>query len=140
MKGSASGTGFNCLIDTLRKCLNDQGFKCVANIPWIRNELRKRFPTGENAVEACNYLDFRNHWKDIIDLIGESAREHGCDPNHDIFASNFNVTAVLEETSRVIEVDGAGPVALYILNEGNRHFVPLLRNRENEERRNSVHS
>ena len=102
--------------------------------------LRKRFPTGENAVKERNYLDFRNHWKSIIDLIGESARAHGCDPNHQISASTFNVTAVLEETSRVIEVDGAGPVALFILNEGNSHFVPLLRNREHEKSRSSGHS
>ena len=103
---------------------------CVANVPWIRLELRKRFRVGENRVTEKNYLDLRNHWRSIIDLIGTSARAHGCDPGNQLTAANFNVTAVLEETSRVVEVDGEGPVALFLLNEGNMHFVPLLRNRE----------
>ena len=131
LKGFASGDGFNCLIQTLLACLNDQGLLCVANVPWIRLELRKRFRAGENQVTERNYLDLRNHWESIIDLIGVSARAHACDPENQIYATNFNVTAVLEQTSRVVEKDGDGPLALFILNEGNMHFVPLLRNREN---------
>ena len=130
IKGYASGDGFNCLIETLLGCLNDRGLLCVANIPWIRRELRKKFREGENRVTERNFLDLRNHWRPIIDLIGVSAREHGCDQQRQVVVANFNVTAVLEETCRVVEVDGDGPLALFILNEGNRHFVPLLRNRE----------
>ena len=128
IKGYASGAGFNCLIQTLRECLNDRCLHCVANVPWIRQELRKRFPTGENRVTEKNFLDLRNHWRSIVDLIGISARANGCDPAGHISAANFNVTAVLEDSRRVVEVDGEGPIPLFILNEGNAHFVPLLRN------------
>ena len=127
IKGFASGLGCNCLIETLLACLNDNGIPCVANIPWIRNELRKLFPQGENQVTARNYLDLRNHWRPIIDLIGVSARLHGCDTENQIYARNFTVTAVLEDTRVVSEKDGDGPIELFMLNEGIRHFVPLLR-------------
>ena len=128
IKGNVSGEGCNCLIRTLRECLNDQGLICVADVPWIRLELRKRFRTGENRVTEDNFLDLRNHWQSIVDLIGISARREGCDPAGHISAANFNVTAVLEDSRRVVEVDGEGPIPLFILNEGNAHFVPLLRN------------
>ena len=130
IKGSASGAGCNCLIQTLLACLNDNGILCVADVPWIRKELRKQFPTGENMVTNANFLDLRNHWRSIIDLLGVSARNHGCDRENQIHAMNFRVTSVLEDSQRVVEVDGDGPIHLFMLNEGNYHFVPLLRNRE----------
>ena len=127
VKGFASGLGCNCLIETLLACLNDNGILCVANVPWIRNELRKLFPQGENQVTARNYLDLRNHWRPIIDRIGVSARQQGSDTEHQIYARNFTVTAVHEETRVVSERDGNGPVELFVLNEGLSHFSPLLR-------------
>ena len=130
IKGFASGDGYNCLIQTLLACLNDNGILCVADVPWIREELRRRFRTGENIVMAKNYLDLRNHWRSIIDLIGISARRNSCDPANQIHARNFNVTAVLEDGRFVAEKDGEGPISLFMLNEGNSHFVPLLRNRQ----------
>ena len=129
VKGSASGSGFNCLIRTLLACLNDNNVRCVADVPWIRQELRKLFPAGENIVTEMNFLDLRNHWRSIIDLIGISARHQGCDELNQIHARNFRVTGVLEEAARVVEEDGDGPIHLFTLNEGNQHFVPLLRNR-----------
>ena len=92
--------------------------------------MQKLFPTGANIVTQNNYLDLRNHWRSIVDLIGVSARHHGCDEHNQIHADNFRVTAVLEEAARVVEEDGDGPIHLFMLNEGNSHFVPLLRNRE----------
>ena len=50
VKGAASGIGCNCLIHTLLSCLNDNNLRCVANVPWIRQELQKLFPDGENIV------------------------------------------------------------------------------------------
>ena len=130
IKGFASGTGYNCLIQTLLACLNDNDLLCVADVPRIRQELRQRFRQGENRVTERNYLDLRNHWTSIIDLIGISARANGCDPTNQIKARNFNVTAVLEEQRIVVERDGVGPINLFVLNGGIRHFVPLLRNRQ----------
>ena len=40
------------------------------------------------------------------------------------------MTAVLEERRIVVERDGVGAINLFVLNEGNQHFVPLLRNRQ----------
>ena len=130
IKGFASGDGCNCLIETLLACLNDNGLLCVADVPWIRQELRRRFRQGENRVTERNYLDLRNHWTTIIDLIGISARHNECDPTNQIHARNFNVMAMLEERSIVVERDGVGAINLFVLNEGNQHFVPLLRNRQ----------
>ena len=129
LKGFASGSGCTCLIQTLLSCLNDNGVACAADIPWIRKELRKRFPNGENRVTERNYLDLRNHWRSIIDLIGVSARHNSYDATNYIHARNFKVTAVLEDTRLVSEVDGDGPIDLFLLNEGIAHFVPLLRHR-----------
>ena len=129
VKGFASGLGCNCLIETLLARLNDNSILCVANILWIRSELRKLFPQGENWVSARNYLDLRNHRRPITDRIGVSARQHGCDTENQIYARNFTVTAVLEDTRVVSERNGNGPIELFILNERVRHFVPLLRDR-----------
>ena len=130
VKGAASGVGCNSLIHTLLSCLNDNNLRCVANVPWIRQELQKLFPDGENIVTKNNFLDLRNHWRSIIDLIGVSARHQGCDERNQIHSENFRVTGVLEEAERVVEEDGDGPIHLFTLNEGNYHFVPLIRNRE----------
>ena len=103
VKGSASGAGCNCLINTLLSCLNDNNLRCVANVPWVRQELRRLFTEGENIVTRNNFLDLRNHWRSIIDLIGVSARHQGCDERNQIHARNFRVTSVLEEAARVVE-------------------------------------
>ena len=92
--------------------------------------LRRRFREGENRVTERNYLDLRNHWTTIIDLIGISARCNECDPTNQIHARNFNVTAVLEERRIVVERDCVGPINLFVVNEGNQHFVPLLQIRQ----------
>ena len=130
VKGFASGAGCNCLIDTLITCLNvNIGLHCVAKKEWIRQELRKQYRSGENEVTADNYLDLRNHWRSIIDLIGISARANQCDPRRDIMAANFRITSVSQQHRVVAEEDGDGFYQLFTLNEGNLHFVPLLKYR-----------
>ena len=75
-------------------------------------------------------MDLRNHWRTVVDLQVISARDHRYDHAVQIRSQNFNVTAVLEDTRRVVEQDGDGHIGLHILNEGSSHFVPLLRNRD----------
>ena len=65
-----------------------------------------------------------------MDLIGISAKRHGCDPNGDIKSENFAVTCVMEDARRVYEADGNGACRLFLINEGNSHFSPLLIDRE----------
>ena len=128
VKGSASGDGFNCLIYALLGALNDVGVLCVADVPWVRDELRRRFKTGSDQVTAEKCLDLRPHYASVIDLIGLSARANGCDAAGKIRAENFSVTCVAEDQLVVGEVVGSG-ASLYVLNEGLQHFVPLLRDR-----------
>ena len=129
VKGFAKGDDCNCLIFTLRECLCDVGLLCVVDAPWVRMELRRRFRTGPDAVTERNYLDLRVHGPVVLDLIGESARANGCDPGRAIRAENFKMTCVAEDQRVVGEVVGEGRVDLFPLNEGLRHFVPLLRDR-----------
>ena len=64
-----------------------------------------------------------------MNIIGESARSMGLDAEGHIRAETFRVVCV-EETRAVIgDADGTGPLELHLLNEGFRHYVPLLRRR-----------
>ena len=74
-------------------------------------------------------LDFRNHGPVVLDLIGEYARATGCDPEGAIRAENFKLICVAEDERVVAEVVGEGRGEPNLLNEGLRHFVPLLRDR-----------
>ena len=129
-KGTASGSGNNCLIDSLRQSVQDimPGAGCIINASWIRLQLIRRFGANSVApVTPLSYLDLRAHFRDVIELLGESARHQGCDPRRHIVPDNFMVTCVYEERRVIGDVIGAGPARLTILNEGQRHFVPLIR-------------
>jgi len=130
VKGSASNVGCNSLIQTLLACLNDRGILCVANVPWIRKELQLRFRREGGRVTEDSYLSLRNHWCDVIDLIGVSARLHGCDPEKGIYGKNFSVTSVLADACIVDETVGDGPFNLYMVNVGNGAFDPLIKDRQ----------
>ena len=132
VKGSASGFTYglnNCLIHTLQQALNLTIGQVVADLPWIRNQLMKQFPRfGPTAVTHDNYLDLTEHWKAIIDLISQSARLNGCDPLRKFSHTSFQIICIDEIIRTVGTCEGDGPTKLYILNEGRRHFVPLIRN------------
>ena len=105
-------------------------FRIAVHIGWIREQLQRRFPKScLYPVTRRNFLDLRNHWEAVVDLILESARAQGCSlPDH-LSAASFQVISV-EENARVIgDQVGSGPVVLHILNEGFLHFVPLIRRR-----------
>ena len=95
-------------------------------------QLRSRFNdvTQRNYVAEKNYLTFDFHALDVIDMIGNSARSLGMDPDHQIRASTYEVRCLKETTSpqRVVsEIVGTGAVILYLRNHHNIHFEPLFR-------------
>ena len=130
IKGYATSAGNNCLVDALTQAIHDAGIPCMSNNPWVRQELLRRFPrTGESAVTLHSFLDLRRHWRETVDLIGESARSMGLDTGNRIRANTFRVVCIEENRSVVGDADGDGPVALHLLNEGFLHYVPLIRRR-----------
>ena len=130
VKGSSKSIGCNCLIEALLACLKDNNVLCVANVPWIRKQLQIRYANGNSIVKENTYLKLKNHWRDVIDLIGLSAKSHGCDSGNLIHADRFSVTSVDANGCIIAERHGNGFIELFVLNEGNEHFVPLLHSRQ----------
>ena len=134
IKGSASGISFglnNCLIHTLQHALSIALESLVVDIPWVRSELKKQFPkTHDFLVTDHNYLDLGEHWKaviDLLDLLGRSARQYGCDVHNRIHHRFFQIHCVDERSATLGFYEGDGSTKIYILNEGRAHFVPLIR-------------
>ena len=129
-KGTASGWRYgtnNCLIHTLVQCIDIAIGNVDADIPWIREQLCCRYPAnGITTVTASNFLDLSEHWKDIVDLIGMSARARSLDTDGFVHHEMFTLTCVDEMTQTLGTVEGFGYIDLYLLNEGNLHFVPII--------------
>ena len=115
IKGYATSAGNNCLVDALTQAIHDAGIPCMSNNPWVRQELLRRFPrTGESAVTLHSFLDLRRHWRETVDLIGESARSMGLDTGNRLRANTFRVVCIEENRSVVGDADGDGPVAVHL--------------------------
>ena len=129
--GFATAADNNCLIDRIRQVLGDQaGVMSIVNMAHIRRLLRQRHPEGASQVRlppAANFLDLVDHGADIVELcaVNNELRRVPLDPTQFTFLS-VNVT---DRNALHVEVEGTGPRRLYLLNEGNRHFRPLLRRR-----------
>ena len=127
-KGSASGQQNNCLIHTLMQAVFDPEIPDVADIPWVRERLQERFPkVGRSRVTANNFLDLKEHWAAVIDLIGECARVRGFKDHERIRASNVVIVGISQEEKRIVAKEGSGNMPLFVLNQSQCHFVPLLR-------------
>ena len=133
IKGTASGISFglnNCLIHTLQQALSIALEAIVVDIPWVRSELKKEFPkTHAFSVTDDNYLDLGEHWEAVVDLLGRSARQYGCDVHNRIHHRFFQIHCVDERSATLGSCEGDGSTKIYILNEGRAHFVPLIRRR-----------
>ena len=129
--GFATADDNNCLIDSIRQVLGDQaGVMCIVNMAQIRRLLRQRHPEGASQVRlppAANFLDLVDHGADIVELCAANNEltRVPLDPTQFTFLS-VNVT---DRVALHVEVEGTGPRRLHLLNEGNRHFRPLLRRR-----------
>ena len=78
-----------------------------------------------HPVTRDNFLDLRNHWRDIIHLIGTSSSNNGCRDAR-IAPETFTVVAVERDHGQVVEQVGDGPTRLYVFNDRLIHFDPLL--------------
>ena len=134
LRGSASGLRFganNCLIHTLQQAVADNNMPSIdAIIPSVRRSLLDRFPrTGVDAVTRDNFLVHDLHWEAIVDCLGLHARDTGFDAEGRIAHTSFTLVVVSEDRSAIASIEGTGPIRLYILNQGNMQYVPLLRRR-----------
>ena len=61
------------------------------------------------------------------DLIGECARVRGFKDHERIRASNVVIVGISQEEKRIVAKEGSGNMPLFVLNQSQCHFVPLLR-------------
>ena len=91
----------------------------------FRNELCPQFPAGPSRVTARSYLEFGDHWRSIVTLLGTLAHDRGLDSDNQVHVNTFKITLADEHRGLIVHCDGDGYIPLYILNEGNgTHFVP----------------
>jgi hypothetical protein len=85
--GSASGAGYNCLIDTLRQQL--PGIIC--NVSHVRQELENRHRGKATQISPGAYLPL-DFWDDIVDLL----KYHNAvtQPVRESWAHRFRVVCV----------------------------------------------
>ena len=97
-------------------------FHCVANVAWIRYQLRMRFTASHlYPVTERSFLDLRNHWEDVVELILTSARALGCQLDDTLQPASFRITSVKERREVIGDDVGAGRHRLFTLNED---FLP----------------
>lgn len=120
--GHASGNGYNCLIDSLRQCLN---LEC--NVATVRQHLLTKFPReGASAVTEGNYLVADLHWEETIRGLGQASGKSA-----EVVPEKYKVIMIEwpnqpRKRSRVHgDVMGSGSHVLYLTNKGNSHFEPL---------------
>ena len=135
--GYATGAGNNCLIDSLFQCIHNAGdgsetrdFSCADCIEFseIRRLLCERFfgIVGLAAVTRFSHLDFCEHARAVVGLIGESVRRVGLASGDNIVADAFTLVVVAIDSAAIGDIVGSGATTLYLVNEGNFHYRPLL--------------
>ena len=125
--GYATSTNNNCLIDSLRQVLYDQaGILCDVDMQYIRELLREKHPAGVTQVRVHrpNFLDLEHHAFDTIDLLATASATQGIHPN----SREFSIICLHATDADALHAArvGHGQRRLYLFNEGDRHFRPLL--------------
>ena len=125
--GVATPKNNNCLIDSLRQVLYDQAnISCDANMQTIRKQLSEKHPAGVTQVclRAPNFLDLEHHAFDTIELLLRGTETQGTHPDPREFAI-ICLHTTNDHALHAARV-GHGVRRLYLFNEGDRHFRPLL--------------
>ena len=117
--GRASGSGCNCLIDTLRQCLN-----LVCNVSYVRQLLEERHRGQNTHIEHMDFLQLDWHWRDVLQLLSQ---HNLCDRIFDV--NDFRVICVDMNLPGHGDVFGRVEARhnLYICRQNLNHFVPLFR-------------
>ena len=128
----ASGENCNCLIHSLRQCLN-----LVVNVDAVRRSLQREFSdpcgagcdrTGRRCARGCmkvyadNFLS-TDHWKAVLKYIGEFAWTGRIDFDAEQFC--LRVIDLTWAAHGVVEGNPAGR-RLTVARENGNHFIPVL--------------
>ena len=110
-QGTATGVDCNCLIDTLRQCLDISDRSIIDS---VRYHLEKTFcwRRGSDRVRPGDYLQLNFHWQTVIMLLGANPELYKIICADWVHKGNG-------------EVVGSGSDELYIARVGENHFVPL---------------
>ena len=129
--GSASGSGCNCLIDTLRQKI--PGIIC--NVSTVRAELENRHRGLPTQIQPGAFLPL-DFWDEIVDLLGYHNAVF--QPIRESWAHRFRIVCVDLTWIGHGEVfpRGAGRdrTTLVIARVNQNHFVPLVRLHERNPR------
>ena len=119
--GEASGDGYNCLISTLMQSLG-----VICNVSYIRSELERRHKGKTSRIQPGTYLELKEHWRDIVDLLGV----HNL-VNKKFSADHFRIVCIdvnLPGHGDVLPAgNDDGRINVYIARQNLNHFVPLIR-------------
>ena len=111
--GTATGNGNNCLIHAIAQLVYGEA-DSPASRPTheaVCSAVRDRLVAEHNCPPA-SFLEIGDWWAHIICALG-------CNP------AGFSVTCFSAEHEAGAKL-GSGPRNIAILNQGNRHFVPIL--------------
>ena len=127
--GSASGDGCNCLIDTLRKLLNQQGNFLIpqGSVEAVRCSLEDKHRTGATPIICGDYLDLALYWEDVVtflleaDHFGNSARRR--QDSYEIVCADMLELGHGDRLPHYAEHSGRH--TLFLARVNRNHFVPL---------------
>ena len=121
IRGTASGDGCKCLINTLRQLI--AASKPTTRSKEIRNALRLRFNSGPDVVTASNYLTFDVHWRGVVELLEKNPDDYK------ITCTDLDFLGHGEVVGNYGDRGHEGIISLYIAGENGNHFVSLHKKR-----------
>ena len=108
--GSASGDECNCLIDSLRQCLD-----VICDVGRVRSLVQRSNP----HLIFGDYMELQHHWRDVIRCIGVVL-------GMNLTPQDFSIICVDALHVGHGDREGTGTRTLYIARQNANHFVPLF--------------
>jgi hypothetical protein len=127
--GTANGDDNNCLIDTLRRKLNERVGALIPEgcVPQVRARLEDRHRGRAAPIASGDYLDLADYWEDIVDLLESADQGRSIRP---LGSARFEIMCVdmmwVGNGDRLPRrPDRGGRRTIYIARVNGNHFVPL---------------
>ena len=108
--GSASGDECNCLIDSLRQCLD-----VICDVARVRSLVQR----SNRHLIFGDYMELQHHWRDVIRCIGVVL-------GMNLAPQDFSIICVDALHVGHGDREGTGTRTLYIARQNANHFVPLF--------------
>jgi hypothetical protein len=111
----------NCLIDSLRQCLN-----LLVDRKRVRADLIALFgnANGRAKVTLNSFLDLDSHWQTIVVSL---FRHTLCNPNANVQLDNFCVIGLFtDDPDHGVVLGDRSKRRLVVLNTSDTHFDPCL--------------